>query len=272
MSFNTATYRNVMEDYPLLTAEQEKKLLKAAASSDKEVSSSAKDILLKSNYRLIIKIVGHYKGVVDLDAEDLFQAGAMGCLRAIDKFDMSKNTRFSTYATQHIRAAISREIENNSDQIRIPVYFRSFIRKVKKVEEDLKKEDQEVTAQDIADELGESVEKVEKALSIAKPISYDSPLKDTDKSILDTYESSDNPLDDMVNDNERAQLSMEAYNSLTEQEKEFVRLKWNYGEEKNLPIRDNSLVAKKMKLTEEEVEEIEDSIYEKFNKAAKTLI
>lgn len=95
--------------------------------------------LIEANKRLVWKVVKHYlgKATVGFDQSDMFQAGVIGLLKAVDKFDVSMGNQFSTYAIYWIRQAITRGIADHSTLIRIPVYYREKMNKFLQVEKEL---------------------------------------------------------------------------------------------------------------------------------------
>ena len=104
----------VTEHYPLLTAEEERALLRATKGSDKEKAARARDKLVLSNMRLVAQHAGQYarRGVLPLD--DLMGEGVVALLCAIQKFNLRRGVRFATYATWWVRQKMQRacEIEN----------------------------------------------------------------------------------------------------------------------------------------------------------------
>jgi RNA polymerase primary sigma factor len=117
----------------LLKSHEEKDLGKLIKEQNCDI---AKRKLIQANLRLVVSIAKKYvgQGVLFMD---LVQEGSIGLIKAAEKFDYSKNFKFSTYATWWIKQAIIRAIANNSKTIRIPVHMADKIRKYKKAYTDL---------------------------------------------------------------------------------------------------------------------------------------
>ena len=112
----------------LLSTKEELALGKQIKESNSDI---AKRKLVQANLRLVVSIAKKYigQGVLFMD---LVQEGSLGLIKAAEKFDYSKNFKFSTYATWWIKQSIIRAITNNSKLIRIPVHMSDKIRKYKK--------------------------------------------------------------------------------------------------------------------------------------------
>lgn len=117
---------------PLLTANQEKELAQRIERGD----LGAKEKLIESNLRLVIFIAKRYRGR-GLDLPDLIQEGALGLIRAVEKFDYRKDLRFSTYATWWITQALQRGLANKARMIRYPANQVMNLNKINKVERKL---------------------------------------------------------------------------------------------------------------------------------------
>ena len=96
--------------------EENNKLIAKIQSGDEK----AKELLIKNNEKLVWKIAAYYSNAYKTEIEDLISEGYIGLLIAAEKFDLSLNNRFSTYATYWIKYSIARYCENNYEQIRIP--------------------------------------------------------------------------------------------------------------------------------------------------------
>ena len=169
---------------PLLTPEEEIDLAMRIADDDPE----AKRRLEEANLRLVVSIAKRYGGR-GMQFLDLIQEGNLGLIKAVEKFDYTKGFKFSTYATWWIRQAITRAIADQARTIRIPVHMVETINKVKKTNSLLlHKNGREPTAEEIAAELGMSVEKVREILRVAQePVSLETPIGEEEDSHLGDF-------------------------------------------------------------------------------------
>ena len=126
-------YFKDIENFPLLTHEDEKKLSKRIKKGD----SRAKKKMIQSNLRLVVNIAKKYTytGVPMLD---LIEEGNIGLMKAVKKYDHKRGYRFSTYAAWWIKQYIMRAIANQGKTIRVPVYMVETIVKYKKTIEALR--------------------------------------------------------------------------------------------------------------------------------------
>ncbi|HEY0010760.1 MAG TPA: sigma-70 family RNA polymerase sigma factor [Candidatus Paceibacterota bacterium] len=239
-------YLREIGQYPLLTANEEKELAKRIESGDEE----ARNILARSNLRLVVSIAKKYVGrSPDLTLLDLIQEGNLGLFKAVDKFDWKKGYKFSTYATWWIRQAITRALADQSRTIRIPVHMVETIAKYKQVSRRLAQAlGRDPQPEEIAVEMNVEVEKIyqiekinQDTLSLENPIGSDDDERSTlgdfiadDKIPSPVQESSERILTEQVRDilddlspKERKILEMRhglldgVYHTLEEVGKEF---------------------------------------------------
>jgi len=152
-------YLNEITKYDMLTKEEEKILGERILNGDLE----ARQTLIKHNLRLVIMIVNKYRNASGgLSYFDLIQEGNLALMMAADKFDVSKEYKFSSYATKAIENHIVRTIFNKSRNIRLPIRVQCKIIDYKKRKNDLlKKFNRELTLEEISKELDISIKEVE---------------------------------------------------------------------------------------------------------------
>jgi len=118
------TYLREITETALLTPEEESVLAKAVCEGDMD----ARDLMIRSNLRLVVNIARGYTGR-GLGLQDLIEEGNLGLLRAVEGFDPAMGTRFSTYASYWIKQSIKRSLINSSKTIRIPAYMVEILSK-----------------------------------------------------------------------------------------------------------------------------------------------
>src|SRR5215475_10471673 len=129
------TYLREINETPLLSADEEKQLAYRIEDGDSE----ARDRMVRANLRLVVNIARSYTGK-GLGLQDLIEEGNLGLLRAVEGFDPTMNTRFSTYASYWIKQSIKRALVNTAKTIRIPSYMVELLAKWRRATNKLQEE------------------------------------------------------------------------------------------------------------------------------------
>ncbi len=179
-------YLRDIQKTKLLTADEEKALAGRIATGDKK----ARDLMIESNLRLVVKIAKRYinRGLPFLD---LIEEGNMGLIKAVERFELSKECRFSTYATWWIRQSIERALVNQSRTIRLPVHVSDDINKMLRITRELtQKLNYEPSAKDVATVMGTTPVYIRKLhVLLKKTYSIERPMgENNDYFLIDTIE------------------------------------------------------------------------------------
>jgi RNA polymerase primary sigma factor len=188
----------------------------------------AKQEMVKGNLRLVMSIAKRYRGR-GMSFEDLVQEGNMGLLKAVGRFDHTKGTRFSTYATWWVRQNIIRGIYDKTDTIRLPVHFIELKNLFFKIFHDLRKElGREPSLQEVACKANQPPRKVEHILKLAmQPISLETPIGEDGQKLCDFIkdETAISPMEH-CSERELSRLTQELLSALQPREERILRLRF----------------------------------------------
>ncbi len=237
----------------LLTLAEEGVLADRISAGDAE----AKNILAEANLRLVVSIAKRYvgRGMLFLD---LIQEGNIGLMKAVDKFDVSKGYKFSTYATWWIRQAITRAIADQARTIRVPVHMVETINKLARVQRQLTLElNREPSEEEVSKKMGVSVEKVREIYKISQdPVSLETPIGEEDDSHLGDFikdERNLSPEEFATNEMLKDEIS-QVLETLTEREEKVIRLRFGLEDGKPRTLEE---VGQMFGVTRERIRQIE---------------
>ena len=259
-------YLQEIGQIPLLTEEEEKELGKRLAGGD----LSARERLEEGNLRLVVSLAKHYTGR-GLPLLDLIQEGNMGLMHAAEKYDYTKENRFSTYASWWIKEAMQRAIDQQSREIRVPVHVAENMKKVQRASRELQQElGRDASAEEIAGRLGyRTAEEVRDILSYFQtPVSLETPIGEGgEDSIQDMVEDkTETTPEEAMNILVQKEEVKELLETLNGREQEVIRLRYGLGDGKTHTLEE---IGGRLGITRERVRQIEARAMEKLRKNAK---
>ncbi len=186
-------------------------------------------------------------------------------MKAVDKFDVDRNFKFSTYATWWIRQAITRAIADQARTIRIPVHMVETIHKLTRISRTLLQElGREPKPEEIAKEMDITTEKVRDILRISQePVSLEKPIGEEEDSHLGDFipdTEVPSPLDVAFSSMLRDEL-LEVLNTLGERERNVLKLRFGLVDGKQRTLEE---VGKQFDVTRERIRQIESKAIRKL--------
>jgi len=253
-------YLREIQRTTLLTADEEKQLARRISKGD----MAARDHMIESNLRLVVKIAKRYmnRGLPFLD---LIEEGNMGLIKAVERFKLSKECRFSTYATWWIRQSIERALVNQSRTIRLPVHVSDDINKMIKITRSLVQEfNREPEIEEIATAMDVDPSYIRRLTSLVrKTYSIEHPMgENSDYSLMDTIE------DPAAVDPSNLLESLDKFNhvsewldSLNDNEREILTLRFGLNDSEPQTL---DTIGKKFGVTRERIRQIEAKSLDKL--------
>lgn len=256
-------YMQSIGQYKLVSPAEEAVLAKRIAKGDND----ARETLIRSNLRLVVKIAHDFKGL-GLPLLDLISEGNIGLMRAVEKFDPTRGAKLSSYAAWWIKQSMRRALANQARTIRIPVQSASKIGKIQNAKTKLTQQlGREPTDKEIATEVN-LTERTVTGLRQGKTstISLFDPIQNGAEGEFKDIIADDKSIapDDIARDDETLNVMNKLVKQLPERERVILKLRFGLDGEKPKTLEE---VSRSIGRTRERVRQIQNQALETLRAA-----
>jgi RNA polymerase primary sigma factor len=249
----------------LLTPQEEIEL----AARIKQGDGEARDLMIKANLRLVVKIARSYEGM-GMPLLDLVSEGNIGLMRAVERFNPGKGGKLSTYSCWWIKRAIIQAFANQSKITRVPVHVMEKLRKMRRVALRLREElGRDPTDEELAAELGTTASRIARMrMAVVEPVSLDAETNGEGScsyAEVIADERTETPCQKLENETNRVMVR-KIIDTLTRREQAVLNSRFglNGNDPKNLEE-----VGKELNITDERVRQIQNAAFVKLRRRLK---
>ncbi|MEM6886279.1 MAG: sigma-70 family RNA polymerase sigma factor [Verrucomicrobiota bacterium] len=258
-------YLEGIGEVDLLSREEEIALSRKVQKGNKK----ARQQMIAANLRLVVKIAKEYNGY-GLPLSDLISEGNLGLIRAVEKFDPERGTKFSTYASWWIKQAVRRALANQSKTIRLPVHVIDKLTRINRLNSQLTEElGREPDEQELADELEMSTKKLnmlrrasQHTLSLDQPVGNDENNTSSLTDLVQDFGAVDPSIE--LETQNMHELVKDSLDILNERELKILGLRFGLDGNKPLTLAE---IGEEFGVTRERIRQLQNGALQKLRKA-----
>ena len=239
----------------LLTREEEQEIFSLYAK-DKSLREDVQTIMINANQKLVYSIARKYRPFMNASYDDIVQLGRIGLSKAVDKYDLSKNTKFATYATYWIKQSIDKGLQSINADINEPIKVDNLRNHFYSTEEEMEASlKRKVTFNEVANKMGMNPTELKLLFDLSNVASLDETVDDDREiSAIEKIKDSNSTPQEFVLEDEKRHLINDAMERLSPREQEII--KYRYNSEDGV-LHSFAEVAEKLGISRQRVQKIE---------------